>query len=125
MRFLTAGESHGEELTGIIEGLPSGLSVSAAFINDDLRRRRTAVGRGERMGLEHDEVRITSGLFDGVTTGAPMTLHIKNADNSGKRDFDFIDRDMWIMWGISNTVTEIRHLQAKEAAPEKPLCARR
>lgn len=89
MRFLTAGESHGEELTGIIEGLPSGLSVSAAFINDDLRRRRTAVGRGERMGLEHDEVRITSGLFDGVTTGAPMTLHIKNADNSGKRDFDF------------------------------------
>ena len=75
--------------TGIIEGLPSGLSVSAAFINDDLRRRRTAVGRGERMGLEHDEVRITSGLFDGVTTGAPMTLHIKNADNSGKRDFDF------------------------------------
>ena len=41
------------------------------------------------MGLEHDEVRITSGLFDGVTTGAPMTLHIKNADNSGKRDFDF------------------------------------
>ena len=46
MRFLTAGESHGEELTGIIEGLPSGLSVSAAFINDDLRRRRTAVGRG-------------------------------------------------------------------------------
>lgn len=80
MRFLTAGESHGPQLTAIIEGVPSGFSVSAAKINDRLKKRQAGYGRGNRMKIESDKVEILSGIRDGKTTGAPITLVIENVD---------------------------------------------
>lgn len=80
MRFLTAGESHGPELTAIIEGVPSQLPLTAEDINKHLARRQKGYGRGRRMQIETDQVRITSGVRHGKTTGAPITLHVENKD---------------------------------------------
>ncbi|SER44310.1 chorismate synthase [Salipaludibacillus aurantiacus] len=80
MRFLTAGESHGPELTAIIEGVPSQLPLTEEDINEHLARRQKGYGRGRRMQIEKDKVRITSGVRHGKTTGAPITLHIENKD---------------------------------------------
>lgn len=80
MRYLTAGESHGPELTAIIEGLPAGLPLSAADINHELARRQTGYGRGGRMLIEKDQVRITSGVRHGKTLGSPVTLVVENKD---------------------------------------------
>jgi len=80
MRFLTSGESHGPQLTGIIEGLPSRLPLSVEDINPWLRKRQGGYGRGRRMVIETDTVEIVSGVRAGRTTGAPVTLVIKNAD---------------------------------------------
>lgn len=80
MRFLTAGESHGPELTAIIEGVPSQLSITAEQINEHLQRRQKGYGRGRRMQIETDQVRITSGVRHGKTTGAPITLIVENKD---------------------------------------------
>jgi len=79
-RFLTAGESHGKCLTGIIEGLPAGITVDKDFINNELKRRQQGYGRGERMKIEADTVEITSGVRFGKTIGSPVTLVIKNRD---------------------------------------------
>jgi len=80
MRYLTAGESHGPQLTAIIEGVPSGFNVSIATINDGLQKRQSGYGRGNRMKIETDKVQALSGVRDGKTTGAPITLVIENAD---------------------------------------------
>lgn len=81
MRFLTAGESHGPELTGIIEGLPAGLPLSLQDINIELERRQKGYGRGGRMLIEADEVVISSGVRHGLTLGSPITLTVRNRDN--------------------------------------------
>lgn len=80
MRFLTAGESHGPELTAIIEGVPSQVPLTKEDINEHLARRQKGYGRGRRMQIETDQVTITSGVRHGKTTGAPITLHIENKD---------------------------------------------
>ncbi|MBN1582265.1 MAG: chorismate synthase, partial [Anaerolineae bacterium] len=80
LTFLTAGESHGPCLTAIVEGLPAGLVVDEAAINRDLARRQGGYGRGGRMKIEQDQVQILSGVIDGMTTGAPLTLRIDNRD---------------------------------------------
>lgn len=80
MRFLTAGESHGPQLTTIIEGLPAGMPLSAEDINKELKRRQGGYGRGRRMQIETDRVDILSGVRHGYTTGAPVTLVVKNKD---------------------------------------------
>ncbi|MCX7988804.1 MAG: chorismate synthase [Thermodesulfovibrio sp.] len=80
LRFLTAGESHGKGLIGIIEGMPSGLAISKEFINNELKRRQGGYGRGGRMKIESDEVEILSGIRWGKTLGSPITLFIKNRD---------------------------------------------
>ncbi|MCL6513960.1 MAG: chorismate synthase [Alicyclobacillus sp.] len=80
MRYLTAGESHGPELTVIIEGFPSGLRVSKQVIDEQLRRRQQGYGRGRRMQIEADEVEITSGVRFGETLGSPITMRILNRD---------------------------------------------
>ncbi|MCA9906664.1 MAG: chorismate synthase, partial [Anaerolineae bacterium] len=80
MRFLTAGESHGPELTAIIEGLPAGLPLTPEDINPDLARRQEGYGSGGRMQIERDQVRITSGVAAGKTTGAPIALTVVNRD---------------------------------------------
>jgi chorismate synthase len=79
-RFLTAGESHGPALTGILEGLPAGLPLTADQINDQLARRQAGYGRGGRMKIERDTARILSGVRLGHTTGAPVTLLVENRD---------------------------------------------
>lgn len=80
MRYLTAGESHGPQLTVIIEGLPSQLSLDKEKIDRELARRQKGYGRGRRMQIEKDQVKILSGVRFGKTTGAPVTLVIENRD---------------------------------------------
>jgi len=80
MRFLTAGESHGPQLTLIIEGFPAGLAVSVDDINEELRRRQGGYGRGRRMVIEKDQVQMVGGIRHGYTTGAPIALVIENKD---------------------------------------------
>ena len=79
-RYLTAGESHGPQLTAIIEGLPSGVTLTEEQINIDLSRRMEGYGRGDRMKIEKDTVRILSGVRWGETLGSPVTLVVNNRD---------------------------------------------
>lgn len=79
-RFLTSGESHGKQLSAIIEGLPADLEIDIDFINGELKRRQQGYGRGGRMNIENDTVEILSGVRFGKTFGAPVTLVVKNRD---------------------------------------------
>src|SRR3990172_412566 len=80
IRFLTAGESHGKGLTGIIEGVPSGVSLTSEDIDKDLRRRQGGYGRGGRMKIESDHAEILSGVRWGKALGSPLSLLIENRD---------------------------------------------
>ena len=80
MRWLTAGESHGPGLTIIIDGVPAGLEIDGAAIDADLRRRQLGYGRGGRQKIERDGARITGGVRQGRSTGAPIALWIENRD---------------------------------------------
>jgi chorismate synthase len=79
-RFLTAGESHGQGLVAIIEGVPAGLALNEDYIARDLTRRQGGYGRGTRMAIEQDYAEIASGVRHGVTMGSPITLLILNRD---------------------------------------------
>jgi chorismate synthase len=78
IRYLTAGESHGPHLTGIVEGIPAGLPLGEEEIAFHLARRQKGYGRSGRMAWEKDKAQITSGLRFGVTTGAPIAMQIPN-----------------------------------------------
>lgn len=80
LRYLTAGESHGPALTAVVEGLPAGLPVTAGYINTQLARRQMGYGRGGRMKIEKDEVKLLSGIRGSLTLGSPVTLQIANRD---------------------------------------------
>jgi len=80
MRFLTSGESHGPALTAIIEGVPAGLKLTEDQINLQLSRRQRGYGRGGRMKIEQDKVRILGGVRGGFTLGSPVTLMLENKD---------------------------------------------
>ena len=80
LRFLTAGETHGPQLTAIIEGLPSNLEIDFAALDDQLRRRQKGYGRGRRMQIESDSAKIVGGVRHGKTTGAPLAIVIENKD---------------------------------------------
>jgi len=86
LRFLTAGESHGELLTGIIEGVPAGLLIRMTDIDRDLARRQVGYGRGGRMKIEKDSVKISSGVRWGRTLGSPIGLMVRNKDWDNWRD---------------------------------------
>jgi chorismate synthase len=88
IRFLTAGESHGPMLTAIIEGLPAGLPLTPEDINGELARRQQGYGSGGRMSIERDEVRITSGVMNGLTTGGPIALLVENRDFKNWKEKD-------------------------------------
>ncbi|MBA2642562.1 MAG: chorismate synthase [Actinobacteria bacterium] len=77
----TAGESHGPALVAILTGLPAGLELDRAAIDDDLRRRREGYGRSPRQQLERDEVEVLAGLRHGLTLGTPLALVIRNRDH--------------------------------------------
>ncbi len=78
--FLTAGESHGPQLTVIVTGMPAGVKLDRQRINDDLRRRQHGYGRGGRMKIETDEAEVTSGVRGGETLGSPIAMTIRNRD---------------------------------------------
>ncbi len=86
IRFLTAGESHGKALTGIIDGIPAGLHIDEDYINIQLARRQQGYGRGGRMKIEKDQVQILSGVRNGKTMGSPISLIIPNKDYENWKD---------------------------------------
>ena len=80
MEYITAGESHGPELTAIVTGVPAGLVISEEQMNSDLARRQGGYGRGGRQAIERDTVRVTGGLRFGRTLGGPIGLSVRNRD---------------------------------------------
>ncbi|HEX7806090.1 MAG TPA: chorismate synthase [Cellulomonas sp.] len=80
LRWLTSGESHGQALVGILEGVPAGVAVESADIRAALARRRLGYGRGARMKFEQDEVRILGGVRLGETQGGPVAIEIGNSE---------------------------------------------
>ncbi|GAB4298837.1 MAG: chorismate synthase [Desulfuromonadia bacterium] len=91
IRFFTAGESHGPELTAIVEGMPAGIPVDSRLINADLARRQQGYGRGGRMAIERDRVEILSGVRWGETLGSPVTMVVRNRDWENWREKMSVD----------------------------------
>src|SRR5437660_11418818 len=91
LRFLTAGEAHGERLTVILDGVPAGLTLREEDLAADLRRRQGGHGRGGRMAIEQDAAHIVSGVRGGVTLGSPITLEVANRDWENWRQVMAVD----------------------------------
>ncbi len=81
LRWITAGESHGAGVLCVVEGLPAGLPIDLAAVDEELRRRQQGYGRGKRMQIEQDRARVLSGLKRGKTLGSPITILIENRDH--------------------------------------------
>ena len=88
IRYMTAGESHGPQLTVILEGLPAGLALTEDLIREDLARRQIALGAGGRMAIETDRAILTGGVLEGRTTGAPVAMTILNANHAAWKGKD-------------------------------------
>ena len=80
LRWITAGESHGPELVAVLEGLPAGIPVTTAEVQDALARRRLGYGRGARMKFEQDEVSLSGGIRHGLTMGGPVAITVGNTE---------------------------------------------
>lgn len=80
IRFLTSGESHGQALNAIIEGIPFGYELDFDFINSQLASRQMGFGRGKRMQIEKDKIKIKSGVRHSITTASPISIEIENKD---------------------------------------------
>src|SRR5438270_8162861 len=80
LRFTTAGESHGQALVSVLEGMPAGLPLLAAHVDADLARRQQGYGRGRRMQIERDTAEFLSGVRAGETLGSPVSMLIRNRD---------------------------------------------
>lgn len=85
LRYSTAGESHGRALTALVDGFPAGVKLDLDRIDALLRLRQGGYGRGKRQQIENDRVEITAGLWQGVTLGSPLCLHIRNQDDKLER----------------------------------------
>ena len=92
INFLTAGESHGKGLLGIIEGIPAGLNITSKYIDFHLSRRQKGFGRGARMKIENDRAEIFSGIRYNLTLGSPIGLIIKNIDYKNWTDIMSIEK---------------------------------
>lgn len=86
LRILTGGESHGLGIIAIIDGLPAGVQIEREEINRDLARRQKGYGRGKRMNIEKDEIKLLGGLREGRTTGSPVVLFLENKDWENWKD---------------------------------------
>ena len=108
-RFLTSGESHGICLNAIIEGMPANIAIDTDFIDKELSRRQQGYGRGGRMKIETDRIKILSGVRFGKTTGAPICLEIINKD--------------WENWktAMSVSAVDVSNLENKKAIEEKEI----
>ena len=80
LRWLTAGESHGQALVGVLEGMPADVAITTADITRELQRRRLGIGRGARMKFEADEVRVIGGVRHGRTMGGPVAIEVGNSE---------------------------------------------
>src|SRR6188472_1626494 len=80
LRYLTAGESHGQALVVVMEGLPAGLEVTVEDIQAEMARRRLGYGRGPRQRFEQDELTLIGGVRHGRTLGSPIAIEIKNSE---------------------------------------------
>ena len=86
IRYVTAGESHGKMLVGILENIPSGLGIDCEFVNAELKRRTLGYGRGGRMLIESDKAEFVTGVRAGLTLGSPLTAVIENKDFANWRN---------------------------------------
>jgi hypothetical protein len=96
LRYLTAGESHGQALVVIIEGLPAGLEITVEEIQVEMARRRLGYGRGPRQRFEADELTLVGGVRHGRTLGSPVAIEIKNSEWSPS-------------WGMALHYTQVTH----------------
>ncbi len=80
LRWITAGESHGPALVGVVDGVPAGVEITSADVAAQLARRRLGYGRGARMKFEQDEVELTGGVRHGVTMGGPVAIRVGNSE---------------------------------------------
>lgn len=104
MKLLTAGESHGKRLVGILEGMPAGVKISSEFINTELKRRQGGAGRGGRMKIESDKVELISGVRGGITMGSPVSFTIENRDYANwEKSMDCENGDV-----VQNRLTAVR-----------------
>jgi chorismate synthase len=94
LRFLTAGESHGQTLVMTLDGMPAGLEIDIDALNAQLRRRQGGYGRGRRMQIESDRAEIFAGVRQGRTTGAPIALLIRNRDWVNWQQTMHVEREM-------------------------------
>ncbi|MCD6550737.1 chorismate synthase [Thermotoga sp.] len=92
MKITIAGDSHGKCMVAILEGIPAGVRIDEDLIRNDLFRRRNCYGRGERMKIEEDAFEIVSGLWKGVTTGAPVTILVPNRAGNPVKDVRSVPR---------------------------------
>ena len=104
-KFVTAGESHGPQLTIIVQGIPAGLRIDREAIDRDLKRRQHGYGRGGRMKIESDEAEITAGIRGAETLGSPIAITIRN------RDFDNW-RGAMDPWELDDEETHKRRVHA-------------
>lgn len=107
MRWLTAGESHGPSLVGIIEGLPAHIRITSDEIKADLARRRLGFGRGARQKFEEDELRILGGVRHGITQGGPIALEVANTE--------------WPKWEKVMSADPVEQSELAELARNAPL----
>jgi chorismate synthase len=117
LRFTTAGESHGQALVSILEGMPAGVAISAADIDADLGRRQQGYGRGRRMVIEQDTAQILSGVRAGETIGSPITLLIVNRDAKNWVGVMGVQRDTE---GTESTETPEQPLRARAVTRPRP-----
>ena len=94
LRFLTAGESHGQTLVMTLDGMPAGLEIDIDALNAQLRRRQGGYGRGRRMQIESDRAEIIAGVRHGRSTGAPIALLIRNRDWVNWQQTMYVEREM-------------------------------
>jgi chorismate synthase len=110
LRFLTAGESHGQGLVVILEGIPAGLTLDFDAITNDLRRRQAGYGRGNRMKIESDRAQILSGVRAGQTIGGPISMLIENKD--------------WINWKNTMRVEAPDNHEPDEKSRSRPVVSK-
>jgi len=94
LRFLTAGESHGQALVVTLDGMPAGLELDIDALNAQLRRRQGGYGRGRRMQIESDRAEVLAGIRHGFTTGAPIALLVRNRDWVNWQQTMYVEREM-------------------------------
>ena len=80
LRYLTSGESHGQSLISILDGIPSNIELDIEKINEELKKRQQGYGRGGRMLIEQDRINIIGGVRGKITLGGPISIEIKNKD---------------------------------------------